>query len=74
MFDITKVKSRACEPLPRRSLVSDFAASGEQVRYDPGATPLPSHPSFAGYLAAAAQSAAHLNEAGACEARPLSAK
>jgi hypothetical protein len=72
--DITKVTTRAGEPLPRRSLVSDFAASGEQVRYDPGATPLPSHPSFAGYLAAAAQSAAHLNEAGACEARPLSAK
>lgn len=69
--DITQVTTRAGERLPRRSLVPDFAAAaGESVRYDPGAPPLASHPSFAGYLAAAAQSAAHLNEAGACEVRP----
>lgn len=69
--DITRVVTRAGDPLPRRSLVPDFVApAGELVRYDSGPTPLPSHPSFAGYLAAAAQSAAHLNASGACQVRP----
>ena len=65
--DITGFTTRAGDPLPWRSLVSDYDAPAGQMKYDPNGTSFKKVNSFAAYLAYSAASGGHMNADGECE-------
>jgi hypothetical protein len=65
--DVTGFTTADGEPLPWRSLVSDYDAPAGQMKYDPNGTSFEKANSFAAYLAYSAASGGHLNADGECE-------
>jgi hypothetical protein len=65
--DVTGFTTAEGEPLPWRSLVSDYDAPAGQMRYDSNGTSFQKVNSFAAYLAYSAASGGHLNADGECE-------
>jgi len=65
--DITGLTTRDGDPLPWRSLVSDYDAPAGQMKYDPNGTSFKKVNSFAAYLAYSAASGGHMNADGECE-------
>jgi len=64
--DVTAFTTKAGEPLPARSFVSDYTAPAGTLSYDPNGTTFSQANSFAAYLAYTAASGGHLNEVGEC--------
>jgi len=65
--DISGFTTKSGDPLPWRSLVSDYTAPTGQMKYDPNGTSFKKANSFAAYLAYSAASGGHLNADGECE-------
>lgn len=67
--DITGFKTKAGEPLPWRSLVSDFQAPSGQMKFEANGTSFSKVNSFASYLAYSAAAGGHMNADGECEVK-----
>jgi hypothetical protein len=67
--DITGFKTKAGEPLPARSLVSDYTAPAGQLKFDANGTSFAKVNSYASYLAYSAASGGHMNADGECEVK-----
>jgi hypothetical protein len=65
--DVTGFTTRAGEPLPWRSLVSDYTAPAGQMAYDPNGASFTVANSLAAYLGYSAASGGHMNADGECE-------
>lgn len=64
--DVTAFTTRSGEPLPWRSLVSDYDAPTGQMRFDANGTSFAKANSYASYLAYSAASGGHMNADGEC--------
>lgn len=67
--DVTGFKTRAGEPLPWRSLVSDYKAPEGQMKFDPNGTSFSKANSFSAFLSYSAASGGHMNADGECEVK-----
>lgn len=67
--DVSGFTTKEGEPLPWRSLVSDYSARSGQMKYDPNGTSFKVVNSFAAYLAYSAASGGHMNADGECEVK-----
>jgi hypothetical protein len=67
--DVTGFKTKAGEPLPWRSLVSDYKAPEGQMKFDPNGTSFSKANSFSAYLSYSAASGGHMNADGECEVK-----
>lgn len=66
-IDVTGFTTRSGEPLPARSLVSDYTAPAGQLKYDANGTTFAKPNSFASWLAYTAAAGGHMNADGECE-------
>lgn len=67
--DFTGFETKAGEPLPARSLVSDYTAPAGQLAFDANGTSFAKANSYTGYLEYSAISGGHLNADGLCEVK-----
>ena len=65
--DVTGFKTKAGEPLPARSVVSDYKAPAGQLKFDANGVTFSKANSFASFLSYSAASGGHLNADGECE-------
>jgi hypothetical protein len=65
--DVTGFATRAGEPLPWRSVVSDYTAPAGQITCDANGTSFTVANSLAAYLGYSASSGGHMNADGECE-------
>lgn len=65
--DVSGFKTKANEPLPWRSLVSDYTAPAGQMKFDPNGTSFTKANSLLSYLSYSAASGGHMNANGECE-------
>jgi hypothetical protein len=65
--DVSGFTTKAAEPLPWRSLVSDYTAPAGQMTYDPNGASFTVANSLAAYLGYSAASGGHMNADGECE-------
>lgn len=67
--DVTGFKTKAGEPLPARSVVSDYKAPAGQLKFDPNGVTFSRVNSYASYLSFSGASGGHLNSDGECEVK-----
>ncbi len=67
--DVSGFTTKNGDPLPWRSLVSDYTAPTGQMKYDTNGTSFKRVNSFASYLAYSAASGGHMNADGECEVK-----
>ncbi|HTV18473.1 MAG TPA: hypothetical protein VMG12_07375 [Polyangiaceae bacterium] len=65
--DVTALTARDGQPLPWRSVVSDYAAPAGQMAYNANGTSFTAANSLASYLAYSGASGGHMNADGECE-------
>jgi len=65
--DVLAIKTKAGEPLPWRSLVSDFTPKKSTMQYELNGTSFSQANSFAAFLSYSAASGGHMNAQGECE-------
>ncbi len=65
--DFTGFQTKTGEPLPWRSLVTDYTAPAGQMKYDSNGTSFTIANSLAGYIAYSVTSGGHMNADGECE-------
>jgi len=67
--DVTGFKTKAGEPLPARSVVSDYTAPAGQLKYDANGVTFTRANSFASFMSYSGAAGGHLNSDGECEVK-----